>query len=123
MEIGHAKQRVLLAAVGAALLISDCLYSLARVGAEKANLMTAKLTYASLGAPRWDRNGTTQGMPGKGQAGQIRARCVPQPPQFVRSYPSAHTPPLWGNPGCGDEGPGTGWTCLFLCEVARSHPV
>lgn len=48
MEIGHAKQRVLLASVGAALLISDRLYSL---GAEKANLMTAKLTYASLGAP------------------------------------------------------------------------
>lgn len=38
MEIGHAKQRVLLATVGAALLISSCLYSL---GAEKANLITA----------------------------------------------------------------------------------
>lgn len=34
--------------LGAALLISGCLYSL---GAEKANLTTAKLTYASLGAP------------------------------------------------------------------------
>lgn len=49
-----------------------------------------------------------------------RARCVlPQPPQFVLS--PVYLPLLWGNPGCGDEGPGTMlcWIWLFLCEVAR----
>lgn len=93
MEIGDAKQRVLLAAVGAALLISGCLYSLARLGAEKANLTTAKLTYANLGAPRWTRDGTIQGTPGKGQIRARYTRAFPQPPQFVRTpvrtYPSS----------------------------------
>lgn len=124
MEIGHAKQRVQLAAVGSALLISDCPGCLYSLGAEKANLTTAKLTYASLGGPRWDHprycwaRARQAGRPDQGQVRPPASTVRPSLPQctWVSTYPSS------GETLAAEmSAPCTSWAWWFLS--ARSHLV